>query len=145
MKLKNIMDEIASRLSNITVVNGYNTDAGETLVRGKTKIRSLPGCGLYLNSRTANESQNKRQKVNSEIVIEAVAEFTSDPETTAFNLLADIQKAIETTDTDLNGMLQGHLYWVSDQVIYPEADDKITGVQVTYSIPHIRVYGNADS
>lgn len=143
MKWFNIADIIAARLTTITTENGFITDIGENVIRGKGAIPDgNDGCAVYLNDRTSAEKNGDRQRVTAEIVIEAVTEYTGTPELMFTNLLTDIQNAIEIEDQTLSVLLYGvGLEWVSDNLNYPENNSSKVGVQVVYNIPHIRHFG----
>ena len=147
MKLKTIVDTLATRLANILQTGSYNTDIGKYVYRGQGQVPDeRNACSIYLGNRTAEETKGERQKVEATVTIEAVHSFTSNPENLAIETLSDIQKAIEVEDATFSKLLYTPGFqWVSDSIEYPENSEYRVAVQVTYSIPHIRHFGDADS
>ena len=147
MALKDIVDEIAFRVSAIKVSAGYNTDIGKSIKRRPVveKIEDAPVSGVYLYERQSALSSNggKRTKTEPVIVVEGAVSFTGEPLDAILEMMADIQKAVEIEPQDLDGLLQGDgLVWAGDEYIYPSETSNAVGVAVTYEIPHLRFYGD---
>ena len=143
-KLHDISDAIAARLANITQANGYTTDAGKHILRGKSQLNDseLPAARQYFGVISSGSEVGQRALQSVPIVIEVFATYTSDPERTAIGLLGDVAKAVEdTTDRDLGGLLRSPLTFESDEIIYAEAADCIVGARVTYNAALVRRYG----
>ena len=147
-KLLTIIKAIETRLLAIDGSGLFHTDIGATVVRGKRNFQSdeLPACCCYLLPRTFDEAPGHadRLKVDSTIVIEAHGATGAHPEDTAISMLADIQRAIELEDDTLGGLVVGKLQYQGDAISYPEDLGKHVSVQVLYSVPHVRFYGDPD-
>lgn len=148
-KLQRILAAIETRLVAVKIGGGYYTDAGQQIVRGRHSLdyTCLPGFAIYFDGRSPVEPTKANLRSEASIVIEGIAEFGADhPEDIACRLAADIQKAIESTDRTLDGLLltdaAGGLNWQSDEFIYPDNSDNLVGVRVTYAVPHIRRPGD---
>lgn len=151
-KLQRIVDTIADRAAVITIANGYYTDIGAEVFRDRRppQVQELPAMMIYLGERIGAETQSCRTRCDHTITVSgyvAVNE-TDSSEELGIQLLADIQKAIEIeSDSTLSGELNGAAYgmvFASDEIYLPDTGEDVVGARVTYSIPHIRKYGDAE-
>lgn len=143
-----IVTESVTRLTAIKKAAGFNTDIGANVKRGASAmpLSNLPYCAAHVANRTSDESAQggKRQKVSAQLVIEAAAEYGDHSFDIAKLLLSDIQKAMEIEPQNFAGLLTGNgLEWVSDDIVFPSESSNVVGVTVTYSIPHLRFYGDS--
>lgn len=146
--LQAIIGEAHTRLSVALIANSYNTNLGQLVTRGKRvfKIDELPACSVLLGERSIGEeaSGGKRSKISATLTIEAHAVYaTAEPEEIAVQLLADIQTAMEIApETFSSLLLEPGIQWLGDEIFYPEESGNIISVAVTYSIPHLRYFGD---
>lgn len=148
-KLQRILDAVADRLAGIKMGNGYFTDAGQQVVRGRHSLDGsrLPGCAAYVDARNVATAVERRATVDCTITVEVLGEYgDTEPEVMACRFAADVQTAMESGDRTLDGLLLDQrtlgLAWQSDEFIYPENQDHLVGVRVTYAMPHIRRPGD---
>lgn len=148
-KLQRILVAISDRLSQINTGDGYYTNAGQQVVRGQHSLdhTCLPGVSISLETRASRDALKRNAIVDATVVVEALAEIKAEPaEDVAVYMAADIQRALESDDRTLGGLLvadsAGGLTWQTDEIIYPEASETQVGVRVTYAIPHIRRPGD---
>lgn len=148
-KLMRILQAVSNRLTQIRMASGYYTDAGQQVVRGQYTLdhTQLPGCAVYLASRSPVGTPRGASNCDAELVIEVIATFGDEhPEDLATMLAGDVQRAIESTDRTLGGLLSasenGGITWQGEEIYYPENSDKQVGVRVTYAAPHIRHSGD---
>lgn len=145
-KLLRILKEIQTRLQVINGLDPYFTRIGHNVGRGRRRWEpdEIPACSVFLNPRRIEEDITERQRLTASITIDAIMALTDhqEAEDWAVYMLADIQRAIETTDRTLGGLVVKSIAWESDTISYPETDRKKIAVQCVYSIPHVRPYGN---
>lgn len=149
MSFFDILDETYNRLSVIQVVNGYNTDLGLNIRQGgdpETIITSgLPVVRAYIQRRDLDESSSsiKRATVEASLLIEALSVYEDDPNAVLKLIMEDLQKAVEVDPQDYDGLIQGQgISWQSDDIYFPKESSNIVGVTITYSVPHLRFYGD---
>ena len=147
MAFSDIITVAASRLSVIKVTSGYNTDIGKKVKLGADAmpLDDLPYCAAHIPSRSPAETSRggARQTVDAQLIIEAAAKYTGNSFDTAKLLLADIQKAMEIEPENFGGLLiNDGLQWQGDEIIFPAGSSNVVGVTVTYSIPHLRFFGD---
>jgi len=144
-----LLDIITTLQTRLLAINGqdkfYHAVTG--IFRGKRQfdIDELPAGIIAINPRTAQADKSiGRSKTNASVSIELYALINErEAETVAIELLADIQRAVELRpDYDLGELLQGHLAFENDQILYPDESGETVGVRVDYAIPHVRVYGD---
>lgn len=149
-KLLRILMAISTRLADVRMANGYYTDAGQQVVRGRYSLDHtvLPGMAVWMESNDPSQSLQQRARADGVLVVEATAAYNNEePEDMACYLAADINKALETDDRTLGGLLisdkdgQG-VTWQGDEIIYPENENNLVGVRVSYAVPHIRRAGD---
>lgn len=146
MKLLSILKAIQSRLEAVDGTGSFNTKIGQTVIRGQRQFseNELPASVCFMPGRSVEAEAGERAKLGSTVVIESHHTTGEHPEDTAIEMLADIQRAVELEDDTLGGLLRGRLSFVSDLISYPEDAGSYVSVQVVYSIPHVRHYGDPD-
>ena len=149
MSFFDILDETYTRLGVIQVANGYNTDLGLNIRQGgdpQTIITSgLPVVRAYIQRRDLDteSSSIKRATVECSMLVEALSTYETDPNAVIKLIMSDLQRAIEIDPQDYNGLIQGQgLSWESDDIYFPAESSNIVGVTITYSVPHLRHYGD---
>lgn len=148
MAFADIITEAAARLSVIKKTAGYSTDIGKSVKLGADSLLpgDLPYCAAHIPSRSTAETSRggARQTVEAQLIIEAAAQYSGNSFDTAKLLLADIQKAMEIEPQNFGGLLiNDGLVWQGDEIIFPPETSNVVGVTVTYSIPHLRFYGDS--
>ena len=148
-KLLRIVKAVAGRLSSIDGTGQYYTKVGNSVVRCNSTRQfsesELPACVCYLTPRTVGAESFEEQKINSQIVIEAHHTIGAHAEDTAVEMLADIQRAVETDDITLGCLVLKRLSFAGDAIFYPEDAGNYVTVQVLYDVNHIRCYGDPDT
>lgn len=145
-KLLRILQAVASRGYAIRQADGYYTDLGSDVRLDKREpdINDLPVLLVYLGTRTAEDTQNKRAKCATTITVEGFCAPAGDAETIGIEMLADIQRAIELEDETLGGLTPQGLEFQSDEIYMPESGENVVGAMVTYTAPHIRKSGDPE-
>lgn len=148
-KLLRILDAVATRLTTIAPAGGFYTDIGARVRRDRREptLGELPCVVVYSGERLAAETKNRRARCELAITVIAYADGYPDAEAIGVELLADIQRAIETTDNTLGGLLsseRGGLAFASDEIFLPEIGASAVGARVTYTAPHVRNAGDPE-
>lgn len=152
LALLSILDVFAARVATITTANGYRTDIGDNLTRGRFQVSeqtALPASALLLLPRVSEETSQggDRSKVAAQIQIEGHRHYTTadSPEAFAIAMLADIQQAVEIAPLNLDGLLVAEGFsWAGDEIVYPEDVSNVVSAMVVYDIPHIRYTGDPE-
>lgn len=147
-----MLEAFAARLGAIRTADGYRTDIGASVTRGRFVLRTdttLAACSLMMLTRTAEETSGggDKSRVAAQIRIEAHHYYGPDEESevVAQNMLADIQQAVEIEPFNLDGLLQAQGFnWAGDEVIYPDDVSNVVSAVVDYDIPHIRYTGDPE-
>lgn len=149
MSFFDILDETYSRISAIQIANGFNTDLGLDIRQGgdpETIIGAeLPVVRAYIQRRDLDESSSsiRRATVEASMLVEALSTYDDDPNAVIKLIMEDLQKAIEIEPQDYDGLIQGQgISWQSDDIYFPRESSNIVGVTITYSVPHVRFYGD---
>lgn len=148
-KARDIAQHINTLLAGITVANGYQTDIGLRVYRGKRKINDdqVP-CAAIIEGedRVGGNQGPASQKVTQSYVLGGYAECDPDhPNDTAHQIIADLKKAVFTlpanptraeqiTGTNtFGGRVKNVTYRGRD--IGPRAD----GIPIVFAVVHIDV------
>ena len=147
-KASEIALHITGLLATISQANGYKTDIGRQVFRGKRKIDDgIPPCAVVIEGEDKPTSTQGpvSQKITQSYALGGYAECDPDhPNDRAHEILADIKKAIFTTDeptaidrhkgsTSFGGKVVSVNYRGRD--IGPRAD----GVALVFAVVHIDV------
>ncbi len=147
-KLQRIIDAVADRLAVINTGAGYYTDIGNSVFRNQRdpQENELPCCLVFFGERAAETQQCENIRTAMTITVIGYTERLSDSEDQGTQILADIQRAVELADDTLGGLLRGQfgLAFVSDEIFMPEVGANAAGARVTYSAPHVRIYGDPE-
>ena len=149
-KLQRVIDELASRAAAILTAGGYYSDMGATVLldRQSPHQAQLPCVQIYLGERTQSETRNRRAMADVAVTVvgyRALGEGTS--EQVGIEILSDIQRAIETDDDRMGGLLNGAAYglhWQSDEIFLPGSGESVVAAQVIYAAPHVRLSGDPE-
>lgn len=145
-KLMRIMQMLSARLETISILNGFNTDIGQTVERYPRVFNDteVPACSIYMSSADQGGLIGNAQKTDPGLVIHASTKFgDSIPEDVAIKMLADIHKAIEIPSNNIpqNPDLIRKVDEVGWQIIYPENLSGIVSLEVLYQFSYSRKYG----
>jgi len=147
-KLIRIVDAVAARLAAITIANGYNTNIGRAVLRDRLEpgLEEMPCVLVVLGERSAAETKTEAARVDMLITVLAYEQRDNDSEAQGADLLADIQRAVETGDMTLGGLVRDQygLTWQGDEIFMPEAGQNAVGARVVYSAPHVRKLGDPE-
>lgn len=123
-KANDIAAVIATRLATIRTSNGYETDAGQTVYRGKRNLSAGNCITLFEGEEDATRPRGEPYTANAIMHFIAEGVVACDPENpdiAGHKLVADIQKAIFSTDHTLSGLLASPIIYTG-RVIQPRAD-----------------------
>jgi len=149
-KLLRIINAVASRVQEIQIANGYYTDAGldVRLDEREPHEDDVPCASVWLDPGEIGQTQNSRQRVTQSINVVAYGVLTGrGAQVDGAELLADIQRAVETDDRTLTGLLLDSVYGIQAQtfeVIMPESGVNAVAARITYAIPHVRKSGDPE-
>jgi len=147
-KLQRIVDAVATRLESIAMENGYYTNMGLRVLRNQRapQLEELPCCMVYIGQRTAESQQCEAVRCAMTINVMGYAERIDPSEILGYEILSDIQRAVELEDDTLGGLLRGAfgLAFASEQILLPEVGANAVGATVVYSAPNIRVMGDPE-
>ena len=148
-KLTRIIDAVAARLADIQVANGYYTDMGLRVILDFRAPQSeeLPAVSVFLGERAAESNLGCDARVEMLInVIGYVAKDGGQAYLLGDEILADIQRAMETEDETLGGLLrfQYGMAYAADEIFMPEVGADAVGARVSYTAPHVRKYGDPE-
>lgn len=123
-KANDIADAIKTRLQTIRTANGYETDAGQTVYRGKRNLASGNCITLFEGEEDANRPKGDPYTATAIIhfFIEGCIPCDADhPDIAGHALVADIQKAVFSEDHTLSGLLAAPIIYTG-RVIQPRQD-----------------------
>lgn len=147
-KARDVAKHINDLLASITVVNGYETDIGLQVYRGKRKIdEDAVPCAVLIEGEDAPTSTQgpASQKITQSYVLGGYAKCDPDnPNDVAHQIISDIKKAVFTFvpanraeeirgSTTFGGCVKEVRYKGRD--IGPRAD----GVPIVFAVVHIDV------
>jgi hypothetical protein len=106
----------------------------------------MPCVLVVLGERSAAETKTEAARVDMLITVLAYEQRDNDSEAQGADLLADIQRAVETGDMTLGGLVRDQygLTWQGDEIFMPEAGQNAVGARVVYSAPHVRKLGDPE-
>lgn len=145
-----ILQAVKARAAVIRKDAGYLTDIGQTIFLDSREpnISEMPCLMIFRSARTVSESKGQRQSCAMPISIIGYASLGGlDAEAIGANILADIQRAMEIEDADLDRLLlgsQGGLVFQGDDTIVPDSGVDAVAGEVQYDAPHIRKRGDPE-
>lgn len=150
-KTLRILNAVAERLAVISQARGYYSDVGcdIRLDRREPNLEDLPCAQVFLSEGSIEDEQNRRHLVGQSLTV-IVYDLANGRETevVGWQLVADIQSAIEGEDVTLEGLLIGRrdsLAPESFEIILPESGVNAVAARITYAVPHIRKWGDPES
>ena len=144
-----ILEAIETRLQAITVVGGYNTDAGNQVYLGKRQVNpdevdTGPVILVFDESdELAEEGGNVcgTEFVQMSVSVQAFMEYVAIAHTRLMHLLIqDIKRSIFLSDSTMGGICSAVLYG-GREVDYPEPGGETVAVTVTVNILYFESYG----
>jgi hypothetical protein len=111
VRAEDIADEIATRIQGITIANGYETDIGVKLMRGRRKIPADddPPCSVLIEGNdsvddTNGRTQAARVKIRVPYMVDGFDRCDpNNPNVKAHAMIRDIKRAIFKGDANLGG------------------------------------------
>ncbi len=147
-KLTRIVETVAQRVAVVTQGAGYYTDIGERvyLDMRPPQTDELPCALVYAGERTTESESGCNTRVLMDITVVGYAMRKDSALIIGDELQSDIQRAVELEDSSLDGLLrrQYGLAFSSSEIFMPEIGVDAVGARVTYSAPHVRVYGDPE-
>jgi len=149
-KTLRILEAVADRLAVVSQAAGYFSEIGcdVRLDQREPNIEDLPCARVYLSEGVIDERQNDRQAVTQSVNVIAFDRVdTREAEAVGWQLVADIQKAIELDDNTIGGLLASAregLAVQSFEVSLPETGANAVAARVTYAVSHIRKSGDPE-
>lgn len=125
-KANTIAAALASRLAQITTVAGYHTNAGAAVYRGKRQLpEDIADCiTLFEGEEDAQSPKGEPYTVIAVQHFYAEGQAVCDPDNpdiAGHALVEDMQRALFTGDSKLDGLLSGPLTYTG-RVIQPRMD-----------------------
>ncbi len=149
-KLTRIMDEIVARVQTITVANGYTSDIGERVFvdNRNPQDTEVPCAMVSFTQRTGESTVSCAAKTTMTITVTGYLVLDDAiGYQIAFDLLGDIQRAVETDDNTIGNLLMGAEYgltFASEGVGFPDAGGNVIAATTTYNAPSMRLYGDPE-
>jgi len=141
--------EIIERLGEITIANGFQTDAGLHVFTHETPEFGPDDPEQAIAVVIGDDDpryQGEQVFVKLPVEIQALAKVDSDPDAqpylTSEAILADIKKAMELADRTLGGLVQHQMERGSTRTLAKQPGSLTVGVAVTYVFPYPEVWGN---
>lgn len=109
-KAKTLAQRVADRVALVTVANGYLTDIGLRVLRGRLALdESFLPCAVVVEGDDSIEDQTEiKAKVAQAFIVEGHAECDPDnPNDTAHDIVADLKRAIFDGDRTFEGFVPG--------------------------------------
>ena len=145
-----IRDVLVARLQTIRRVDGFNTDLGLAVTRGRAAyaeqdLSNGPAANLYTPGEERVDGAGNQQRNALSITVEAWDIFDHDADAVADRLLADIKAAVlsaaQPTLSDAAGPLGQRLDYVSASIDLPDPGQRLVSVTVTLLCPYFERYG----
>lgn len=139
-----ILDAMAALLSEITIANGYETNAGNALYIGAAPELSAADApaGIAIVPLDATTRESGPQWESFPLEIQAIAYADLEQPWIAVELvIGDLKRAIERTDRTLGSILKGDLLRNSTKTIERQPGSKTVGAGVTYLCSFVEPWG----
>lgn len=108
-KASDIAALVAARAAEITIANGYNTDIGDRVFRGRMSlnVKDLPCVVMVEDSDLVEETKGTKIRVTQRYILEGHANCDPlNPNDTAHLILKDLKRAIFAGDLSFGGALR---------------------------------------
>lgn len=149
-KILRILQAVADRVATIAPSAGFYSDIGidVRLDQREPELCDLPCALVFLSAGEVVDAQNRRQAIDQSItVIGYAVPGTQGAQVVGWQLIADIQRAVETVDDALVGLInqpRGDLIPQSFAVTLPDPGTNAVAAQITYAVPSIRLSGDPE-
>ncbi len=140
-----ILAAFLAAVREITIANGFATDAGNTVYIGETAQLGDddPDQAIALVVDDDDARSPGYVFVTLPIVVQALAKADLDePWLVVESLLGDLKRAIETEDRTLGGLLKSELQRGSTRTLAREPGSTTVGAAITYRCEYVEVWGN---
>jgi len=128
-----IAEALVARLQNVRTTNGYHTNVGREVFRGKRKLMEADVTTLFEDEEDAGPP--KAEPYTAIAVQHFIAEAATtcdpdNPEIAGHKLVADLCKTLFSADLTLSGLLEAPLTYTG-RVIQPRVDGQsLVNVQI---------------
>lgn len=144
---KTAIAAIITRLEDILVAGGYNTNAGNQVYKGVRSfdkdVATFPLLVVFSGDETPLEDGGFGQiAVERSVTIEGWVNDTTDAVAALEDLVEDVHTAIERADITLGGAVDLLQYQGIEALDPPEAGSTLSGLRVSYSFRYQRTYGS---
>lgn len=144
---KQIINACFARLQAVQVANGFNTDAGLRVYRGRRTFDfegDYPVFSVWSPENTpADNRHNERHDLTLSVVVEghALADLDN-PNDAAQDLLGDIKQALFLAADRTMGNLVADLRWTAEATEVPEDGGQVVSVRVFAEASYPELYGD---
>jgi hypothetical protein len=141
---ENIIAAYATRLSAMTIANGYTYNCGASVHRAAKNIDSsdIPACVYWPGVEEAGKSYG-RHICKMSVKVEALVEFGSvNPSVVQEQLLGDLKKCLFSSSSTVPTGLIETAYSGGGPADFPNGEDTITAVSVEFNVTYNETIGN---
>lgn len=140
-----ILEAFMARIQQITVENGYETDAGSRVYLGETpelgEDDPINAIAIIVGD-TEPQYQGAQVLERLPVEIQALAKADLDqPYIAAEVILGDIVRAVEQEDRTLGGVVKRQIEVGPTRTMRRESGMTTVGISITYYAPFTRVFG----
>lgn len=145
---KKILSALETRLETILTDDGFNTDAGLNVYRGRRSFdwadaTLFPAVSVFDPVEEADPSHEERIDNILTVFIEGHCwADPDDPADGAHDLLADIKKAVLVYDNQTLGGLAASMEYGGREIEFPDDAGSVVTVRVTVKIAYPELYGD---
>lgn len=149
-KILRILEIVADRVARISPGEGYFSNIGcdVRLDQREPELVDLPCALVFLSPAEIVDAQNRRAVVEQSItVIGYVAPGAQAAQVAGWQVIADLQRAIEIDSNTLVGLIhqsRGDLIPQSFAVTLPDPGVNAVAAQITYAAPTVRLSGDPE-
>ena len=144
-KQNDIAEALRARLETIRTANGYATEAGQYVYRGRRSLDPghLPALVLHEGEDQIQQQSNRQISAGLPFTIQATARVASadHPNITAHDLVADIQRCIFADDLALDG-ITGQMLYEGRTIGDREDGSNIITATVMIQVPFVQDLAN---
>lgn len=138
-------EAIVARLETIQQAAGYNTDAGFQVYAGVRYFNddeTFPIVAVFTGDETVEKLTYNKYRSGRSVNIEGYVKDDSTATVSIEQLIEDVQRAVESDDESLGGVVNVLDYTGIEEIEQPEAGSDIAGVRITYIFEFDREYGS---
>lgn len=140
-----ILAALLALVREITVANGYTTDAGDAVFLGEVPQlgESDPPVAIALVVEDDDPNDQGHIFIGLPISVQAIAKADLDAPWLAVEaVLGDVKLAVEQADRTLGGLLKGRMARSTTRSLPREPGSTTVGAAVTYRCDYVEVWGN---